>query len=112
MVSQLRWIRWGFGLLLVGLILGAEIEEGHGIHVALIVVSCFALVGVAWFYQDKPRLSMLFAAIGVLSFVIIAGAHFFGSEWDTPWPGWLSVALLGFIFVFLGRRFFLGERRP
>jgi len=111
-VSQLRWIRWGLGLMLVFLILGTEIEEGHGIHIALIVVSCLALLGVAWCYQDRPRLSILFAVIGVVSFVVIAGMHFFGSDWDARWMGWLSVVLLGFISVFLGRRLFLGGRRP
>ncbi len=108
----MRWIRWSLGILLVGLILSAEIEEGHGIHIALIVVSGFALAGVAWSYQDRPRLSILFAAIGVSSFVVIAGMHFFGEDWNRRWAGWLSVVLLGFIFIFLGRRLFQGVRRP
>lgn len=108
----MRWIRWSLGILLAGLILGTEIEEGHGIHIALIVVSGLALSGVAWSYQDKPRLSMLFAVIGVSSFVVIVGMHFFGEDWDTQWTRWLSVLLLGFIFIFLGRRLFHGVRRP
>jgi predicted lysophospholipase L1 biosynthesis ABC-type transport system permease subunit len=112
MVTQVRWIRWGLGILLVGLILGAEIEEGHGIHILMIVVSCFALAGVAWFYQDKPRLSILFAGIGVFSFLVVAYMHFFAADWESQWTGWLALVLLGFISVFLGRRFFQEGRRP
>lgn len=108
----MRWIRWSLGILLVGLILGTEIEEGHGVHIALIVVSGFALLGVALSYQDRPRLSMLFAVFGVSSFVAIAGIHLFGEDLENQWTGWLSVVLLGFIFIFLGRRLFQGVRRP
>ncbi len=111
-MTQLRWIRWSLGILLVGLILGTEIEEGHAIHIAMIVVSIFALVGVAWFYQDRPRLSILFAVIGVSSFVAIAVMDLYGGAWDSQWTGWLSVALLGLIFIFLGRRFFRRTHRP
>ncbi|PKU23788.1 hypothetical protein CWS72_14975 [Telmatospirillum siberiense] len=100
------------GILLAALILGTEIEEGHGIHIALLLVSGAALAGVAWCYQDRPRLSMLFAAIGVSSFVVIIGMHCFKGDWDARWAGWVSVVLLGLIFVFLGRRLFLGTRRP
>jgi hypothetical protein len=112
MVRQLRWIRWGLGLILVVLILATEIEEGHGIHIVMIVVSVIALGGVAWFYQDRPRLSILFALIGVSSFFVIAVMHLLGEDLDSQWTGWLSVALLGFISIFLGRRLLQAIRRP
>lgn len=110
----MRWIRWGLGILIAALILAAEIGEGHGIHIALLLVSGAALAGVAWCYQDRPQLSLLFAAIGVSSFAVIVGMHCLGKykDWDSRWAGWLSFVLLGLIFIFLGRRLFHGTRRP
>lgn len=107
----MRWIRWGLGVLLAILILGAEIEEGHGIHIALLLVSGVALAGVAWCHRERPLLSVLFAVVGVSSFAGLVAAHCAKGE-GARWVAWASAALAVLIFVFLGRRLFQGFRRP
>lgn len=111
-LAEVRWIRWVFGVLLVGLILATEIEEGHGIHIFLILVSVASLAGVAFFYQERPRLSVVFAAVGLLCFLFIASVHLFGALWDQRWLGWMSLVVAGLICVFLARRFTRRLRRP
>jgi CHASE2 domain-containing sensor protein len=111
-MPSVRALRWCLGVLLVALILIREIEEGHAVHIVLILVSVACLGTVAFFYQDRPKLGLICAAVSLASFLTIASVHLFVSGWDGRWLGWLSLVVVVLIGVFVVRRHARHRRHP
>ncbi|MTJ80632.1 MAG: hypothetical protein F8N37_06390 [Telmatospirillum sp.] len=100
----MRAIRSSVGILLLGAILAGEVEEGHSIHILLMLISGISLCGVALFLTDRPRLALICGVVGLLSGATVASVPMLAPVWGCRWMGGLSIAAVGLIVVYLGRR--------